>query len=248
MTELDKALSALWEKFKPLSRERVSVLEKAAEELLSGSLSEASRRAAESAAHKIAGSAGTFGFQKTTDTARELEHQLEGSGEIDIRSFCDKVVLLREMMESGSAPVSVEAEKPAAKSSPAVAAKHDVVLVEDDETVATLLIHSLNNQQISTHWIKDGAEAAKALIADDEAAAAKVILLDVDLPGLDGYSILRRLSERDGRKPKVIMLTMRSSEREVLGAFKDGAYEHVAKPFSVPVLIHKIKQALESRG
>ena len=73
-----------------------------------------------------------------------------------------------------------------------------------------------------------------------------MLLLDVDLPGLNGVAVLRRLSEEGAlRHTRVIMLTSRSSEDEVLKALELGAFDHVSKPFSVPVLMHKICCAVE---
>jgi DNA-binding response OmpR family regulator len=69
----------------------------------------------------------------------------------------------------------------------------------------------------------------------------------VGLPGLDGLSVLRKLAEAGVlRSTRVIMLTLRSSDAEVLEALELGAFDHVAKPFSVPVLLHRIARALDS--
>jgi DNA-binding response OmpR family regulator len=72
-----------------------------------------------------------------------------------------------------------------------------------------------------------------------------LIVLDVDLPGLDGLSVLRRLAQ-DGvlNRTRVIVLTARAGEREVLEALELGAYDHVAKPFSVPVLMQRVRRAM----
>jgi HPt (histidine-containing phosphotransfer) domain-containing protein len=70
------ALDAMWVKYLPDIRERVSVLDAAAEALAAGNLTEEVRTAAQSAAHKLAGTLGTFGLQQGTDLARELESRL----------------------------------------------------------------------------------------------------------------------------------------------------------------------------
>ena len=67
----------------------------------------------------------------------------------------------------------------------------------------------------------------------------------MNLPGLDGLGVLRRLSQNEGlRGTRVIMLTVRANELEVLKALELGAFDHVAKPFSVPVLMQRIRRAL----
>jgi DNA-binding response OmpR family regulator len=136
---------------------------------------------------------------------------------------------------------------PAADGARADAASVDVVVVEDDETLGTLLIHSLEARGYTTRWMQDGQAASAALGGEGPAVRARVVLLDVDLPGLNGLALLRQLV-RDGvgRHTRFIMLTLRSEEREVVQALEIGAFDHVAKPFSVPVLMQRIRRALEA--
>jgi len=124
---------------------------------------------------------------------------------------------------------------------------HDVVVVEDDETIAGLLLHTLDARGYDAEWIADGAAALESLAGDDPRMRGRVILLDVDLPGRDGLTVLRALA-RDGvlEQSRVIMLTVRAGEREVIKAMEAGAFDHVAKPFSPQVLVHRIERALRS--
>jgi diguanylate cyclase (GGDEF)-like protein len=122
----------------------------------------------------------------------------------------------------------------------------DVVLVEDDETLAALLQHALRTRGYRSHWIRGGHEALEQLSGSQAPVQGRLLLLDVDLPGIDGLSLLRRLA-RDGvtRTSRVIMLTARSGETEVVEALQLGAIDHVAKPFSVPVLMERVRRILE---
>ena len=124
--------------------------------------------------------------------------------------------------------------------------KIDVVVVDDDETLSSLLLHTLENRGYSTRWLQDGLEAAEALGGQSPTLRAKLVLLDVDLPGLNGIGVLRRLA-REGIIPRtrVIMLTLRATEEEVLTSLELGAFDHIGKPFSLPVLMQRIKQALQ---
>ena len=125
----------------------------------------------------------------------------------------------------------------------------DVAIVEDDEMIAGLLLHALETRGYTAEWIGDGHLALEQLGGASPSTRPRVLLLDVDLPGVDGISVLRRLM-RDGlgRHTRVIMLTARSGELEVLEALQVGAFDHVAKPFSVPVLVERVRRALESGG
>ena len=122
----------------------------------------------------------------------------------------------------------------------------DVVIVEDDDIMGALLVQALDTRGYLTRRYRDGAEAVAALTGPDKQVRAGVVLLDVDLPGLDGVAVLRRLQE-DGAagRTRVLMLTARASEADVLETLELGAFDHVAKPFSVPVLMQKIRRALE---
>jgi DNA-binding response OmpR family regulator len=133
-----------------------------------------------------------------------------------------------------------------ATSTRTVGARFDVLVVDDDEVVGTLLVHALTTRGYRTMWLQDGAEAA-AFLAGGGAPPPRVVLLDVGLPGLDGLSVLRDMARRDAlAATRVIMVTLRSSEAEVLEALEIGAFDHVAKPFSVSVLVHRVRRAIES--
>ncbi|HUQ99333.1 MAG TPA: response regulator [Gemmatimonadaceae bacterium] len=121
----------------------------------------------------------------------------------------------------------------------------DVAIVDDDVALAALLRHALESRTLSVASFRDGEEAVKALTGDVPAIVAKVILLDLDLPALNGLEVLRRLKAADVMKgSKVVILTARSGERDVLSALELGAIDHITKPFSVPVLVHKVQTAL----
>jgi diguanylate cyclase (GGDEF)-like protein len=119
----------------------------------------------------------------------------------------------------------------------------EVVLVDDDETLAGLLLHTLETRGYHAIWLRDGQTAVDALSGSQPRLRARVVLLDVDLPGLDGLSVLRRLAH-DGvvRYTQVIMLTFRSAENEVMTALELGAFDHIAKPFSIPVLMQRLRR------
>jgi diguanylate cyclase (GGDEF)-like protein len=121
----------------------------------------------------------------------------------------------------------------------------DVALVEDDDVLAPLLVHALRTRGYNVRRIADGDEAARLLGGPRPALRAELVLLDWDLPGRDGLTVLRGLAEDGGLVgTKVMMLTFRASEREVLSSLELGAVDHVAKPFSVPVLMQRVRRLL----
>ena len=128
----------------------------------------------------------------------------------------------------------------------ALSQKVDVLLVDEDETLASLLLHALENRGYTTRWLQDGLETVEALGGPNPTMRASLVLLDVDLPGLDGIGVLRRMA-REGivGQTRFIMVTRRTSEEEVLTCLELGAFDHISKPFSVPVLLQRIKGALK---
>lgn len=121
----------------------------------------------------------------------------------------------------------------------------DVALVEDDEVLAELLLHALQTRGYRTRWIADGDEAAQLLAGPRPQLRAELVLLDWDLPGRDGLTVLRGLAADRGLvHTKVVMLTFHASEREILSTLDIGAVDHVAKPFSVPVLMQRLRRLL----
>lgn len=122
----------------------------------------------------------------------------------------------------------------------------DVVVVEDDDTLAALLEHSFKTRGYGVRVIRDGAQALAELGGADPTLAASVILLDWNLPGLDGMRVLRSMAAAGVLvRSRVIMLTARATEEEVLAALDAGAVDHVTKPFSVPVLMQRVRRAME---
>ncbi len=117
----------------------------------------------------------------------------------------------------------------------------DVVLVEDDDSVADVIEHALGLHQYTFLRFSDGAEAAAGL--GDGSVKANIVLLDVGLPSLDGFGVLQVLRSKGVlADTRVVMLTARSSEAEMLRALGLGAMEHITKPFSIPVLLGRLDQ------
>jgi diguanylate cyclase (GGDEF)-like protein len=127
------------------------------------------------------------------------------------------------------------------------ASRHlEVLVVEDDDAIGDLLCSALDTRGYRSQRFDDGARALAALTGDDAELSADLVLLDVDLPGLDGLAVLAGLQEAGAlAQTKVIVLTARTAEAEVLKALELGAFDHVAKPFSVAVLMQKVRRALE---
>ena len=122
----------------------------------------------------------------------------------------------------------------------------DVAIVDGDTALVALLQHAMETRSLRVATFADGETAAAALTGASPEIKASVILLGVDIPALNGLEVLRRLKAGEvTRLSSVVMLTSRTGERDVLAALELGATDHIAKPFSVPVLMHKVRTVLK---
>ncbi|HKJ11378.1 MAG TPA: response regulator [Ornithinimicrobium sp.] len=122
----------------------------------------------------------------------------------------------------------------------------DVVVVEDDQALASLLAEAIHTRGWTTERISDGDHAAAALAGDPPRLRARLVLLGWDLPGLNGPEVLARLADAGIlRDTQVIMLTSHVSDRDIGRTHRLGAIDHIAKPVSVPVLMQRMRSALD---
>lgn len=112
-----------------------------------------------------------------------------------------------------------------------------IVVVEDEEHLAQALLFNLEAEGYRTHHEADGTAAAAWLLDPPEQPAA--VLLDVMLPGKDGFSILRELREQQRFFP-VMVLTARGRSEDVVEGFTAGADDYLPKPFELSVLLARL--------
>lgn len=113
-----------------------------------------------------------------------------------------------------------------------------VLLIEDDVTIARLLKEGLEDESYAVDVANDGSEGYRTAAADYD-----VIILDIMLPGMNGYEVCRTL-RNDGDKTPILMLTARDTERDIVEGLDTGADDYLAKPFSFDVLLARIRALL----
>ncbi|MHB9144751.1 MAG: response regulator [Symbiobacteriia bacterium] len=123
----------------------------------------------------------------------------------------------------------------------------DVVLVDDDEALAGLISAALETRGYQHQWIKDGWSAVETLGGPSPALTARVVLLDLGLPDLDGLAVLKRLVLHiDPARTRIIVFTARSTGDDVRESLRLGASDYVAKPVTIPALTQRLRRALEA--
>ena len=119
--------------------------------------------------------------------------------------------------------------------------ENEYILIVDDETrMRNLIKDFLKQKNHSTIEASDGEEALK--VFEENKNRIKLILLDVMMPKLDGWSVLRQI--RQTSKVPIIMLTARGEEQDELFGFELGADEYIAKPFSPKILVARVEAIL----
>lgn len=117
--------------------------------------------------------------------------------------------------------------------------KSRILLVEDEENIREIISDYFTNEGYSIREAEDGQAAIELY----EETSFDLVILDIMLPKLDGWSVCRRI--RKLSDVPIIMLTARTDEEDQLMGFELGADEYVTKPFSPKVLVARAKILLK---
>jgi DNA-binding response OmpR family regulator len=116
-----------------------------------------------------------------------------------------------------------------------------ILVVEDEQHLADGLRFNLEAEQYEVDVVDNGEDALERLMADP--ARHDVVILDVMLPGIDGFDVVSEL-RRQRRFVPVLMLTARGRSEDVLRGFGAGADDYLTKPFELPILISRVRGLL----
>lgn len=123
--------------------------------------------------------------------------------------------------------------------------KSKILVVEDDRALSEVLIYNLEKAGFDVFKAMDGRDG----LNQAQLRLPDLILLDVMLPVMDGMEVCRRLrAHPETATATIIMLTAKSEESDQLVGFSVGADDYVTKPFSVRVLLERIKALLRRKS
>jgi DNA-binding response OmpR family regulator len=120
-----------------------------------------------------------------------------------------------------------------------VARKPHIVIVEDDPDALLMLRMNLEAVGFDTSLAADGGTAIRRILAEHP----DVVLLDLMLPVLDGWSVLAELGSQ-GDAPPIVVCSARTAPRDRRRAYDMGADVFLAKPFEVPELLEALRSVL----
>jgi DNA-binding response OmpR family regulator len=122
--------------------------------------------------------------------------------------------------------------------------KGQILIVEDDRSLAEVLEYNLRQDGYQTVVAGDGQEGLRQA----RVRAPDLIVLDLMLPLIDGLEVCRRLrADASTRNMLVLMLTAKTEETDEVVGFSVGADDYVGKPFSVKILLERIRALLRRR-
>ena len=117
-----------------------------------------------------------------------------------------------------------------------------IAVIEDDETIRTLLQMLLRNAGFTSVRTAERGDTGLELVRRHK---PDLVLLDLMLPGLDGLSVCRRIRETPAlAQTRILMLTAKSEDADIVRGLELGADDYVTKPFSRSVLLARIQAVL----
>lgn len=243
------------------ARDQLGQIAELAERLVAAGDDVAAIEALRRDAHRLRGSAGSFGFPQATVVAGELEDAAKqwlsepadgaatrgAAARAFVRRLAAALFTKQAMApatEFHPATILHQPPPPSTTSTTSTSEVPEVIVVEDDPALAELLTFGLEARGYRFLHFRNGREALDVLKTMDTQGAtpAPLLLLDVDLPALDGYSIFEALQQECPGKFRVVFTTVHGSETEQLRGLEAGAMDYMVKPMSLRVALEKIRR------
>jgi DNA-binding response OmpR family regulator len=124
-----------------------------------------------------------------------------------------------------------------------------ILIVEDEEHLAAGIRFNLELDGYEVETVADGLTAVERLAPGEKTTpspAVDLVVLDVMLPGLDGFQVVERM-RGEGNFTPVLMLTARGLPEDVVQGLEAGADDYLPKPFDLPVLLARVKGLIRRR-
>ena len=116
-----------------------------------------------------------------------------------------------------------------------------IVLVEDDESIGHAMHDALASHGYLVDWCRDASTATAAM----DQGVPDLVLLDAGLPDVDGFTLCRWLREQHRDLP-IVLVTARDADIDIVVGLDAGANDYVTKPFSISVLLARVRSQLRS--
>lgn len=118
-----------------------------------------------------------------------------------------------------------------------------ILIVDDDINLCNFLSDELNEAGYETRYLTDGENVAEFL-KDNK---TDLVLLDLNMPGKNGFSVQREINILPGINPKVIILTAHSDVKSAIESARLGASDFVCKPYNFNELLSSIRKVIQKK-
>jgi DNA-binding response OmpR family regulator len=120
--------------------------------------------------------------------------------------------------------------------------KNTVLVIDDDEDLLKLIVSSFKRKGFEVLSFENGSKALSYISKKENLEPVCLILLDRILPDMDGLTILGKLDNQ--AQIPVLVLSMLSTEKDMLEGLQKGAVDYMTKPFSIPILMEKAQRLI----
>jgi len=118
-----------------------------------------------------------------------------------------------------------------------------ILLVEDERHLSEAIVHILKQQHYTVDAVYDGMDGYHYILSD----IYDIVILDVMLPGMNGYDVLRKIRE-EGMETTILMLTARSQIADKVKGLDYGADDYLTKPFAMDELVARLRALSRRQG
>lgn len=189
------------------------------------------------------------------ETLRQMEITVEGRAlpitfSAGVAQYPENGTLLRELYQSAGAVLELAEAAGGDRIFPAgwrptqaeALLKTDVLLVHPDPSFAQPLLYALETRGYHNHWLQDSETAIDLLAGSQPEVRSQVILVEKSLPRLDGFELLKRLSQdKVTQHSKLILLSLLPGEAET--ALNLGAFDYITAPCPLPIVMQRLRRA-----
>lgn len=117
-----------------------------------------------------------------------------------------------------------------------------VVVVDDDEDLLKSLIFILQSEGLDVQGFVTGKEALDYLLKEENINSCSLLILDRLLPDMEGLEILTAINAKFPKHCPVLILSLLSSDKDVLVGLTTGALDYITKPFNLEIFTEKVKK------
>lgn len=192
--------------------------------------------------HALKSTSLSIGAVKLSEDAKQLEMAVKEDRIDYIKENHDGLMIsYKELLEQLTKALEEKSDI-AEECSDNITSEKEHILVVDDDSMNLRIAEKLLGDSFQVDCVKSGQEALQFL--DD--ATPNLILLDLHMPEMDGFEVIKRIKENDKQKEIPVIFLTADNDRDVeVKGFREGALDFITKPFIADIMLQRVKRILE---